>query len=60
MKRILLYSIAFKIKMHDKITIYRVQIKIKNKQILHKITHKVIYVNNALNTLSFYASCFIS
>ena len=46
--------------MHDKITIYRVQIKIKNKQILHKITHKVIYVNNALNTLSFYASCFIS
>ena len=53
MKRILLYSIAFKIKMHDKITIYRVQIKIKNKQRLHKITHRVIYVNNALKHSSF-------
>ena len=55
MKRILLYSIAFKIKMHDKITIYRVQIKIKNRQRLHKITQRVRYVNNALKHSYFYA-----
>ena len=53
MKKNCFVSIVFKIKKHDKITIYRVQIKIKNRQRLHNITQRVRYVNNALKHSSF-------